>query len=422
MSPRPAPSLVPAVAALATVAATSDAATLAAAIADGVRRYPQRGPALRTLALATVSPSHQNVLWTGAPGTAKTALFRYWARLTGGLSLARTLSAWTDDAAFLGPWDVGAVVSGVMRRAEVAGRATLLNSVLVLADELPRAGKGIRDLLLSSLADRETPDGDPVTAHVIVSAANTRLSDADDAALVDRMTLRCDVGRVTGPDLRTVITRRMRLDGAPSLASLAPAAPLDPALVLRLRARAALVVTPGAVADAYDHAAAALRMAAPSGQSYPDVSERRWDMGADLLHASAVLADRDVVTFDDVLSVLPFMLDDGPDNRAGIDAVIRSCVPAWIGAVADVRKACDAAVTLAYRVEVEAAPTSKDTAQAHKDRGATLRGLANAVSEHGPDASDAAHDLVDAALIACDAHVEAGLAARRAAQAAARRR
>ncbi len=372
--------------------------------------YLQRADVLRCLALAEISPAPQNVLLHGPPGTAKTALVMAWGRAVGHRTLARTLSAWTDDAALLGPVDVAALSSGVLRRA-TGGAPTLTDCSYTFLDELPRAGRGVKDLALSALADRLTPDGVPVPSHVIVAAANTRLVDDDDRALVDRFSLRVDVPRVTGADLRAVIGRAVPVDGkAPVAVHLDP---LPPGTIPALRARAALVDVPGAVLDAIHKCAAALRQPAPSGAQHPDVSERRWIQATRLLQASAVLADRDVVTYDDVLSTLPFVLDDGEESRAANRNAITSSIPAYVGALADLRTACAAAVSLARRIEVDREPVSAASTQQHAQRAASLEALASAMSDHGDEARTQADALVLAALDACDDAVTEGVAARR---------
>jgi hypothetical protein len=237
------------------------------------------------------------------------------------------------------------------------------------------------------------------------------LTDEDDRALVDRFALRCDVPRVTGLDLRAVIGRAVPIDGVAPVA--APLAPLPTGLVVALRARAALVAMPGTVLDAIHTCATALRQAAPSGQTHPDVSERRWILATRLLQASAVLDDRDVVSFDDMLSTLPYVLDDGEESRAAIRNAITSSIPAYVGALADLRAACAAAVDLARRIEVERAPVSPSTAQQHARRDEALQALAVAMTEHGDDARKQADALVLAALDACDDAVTEGVKARK---------
>lgn len=379
-------------------------AAVRAFLVAGAAVYPQRGDVLRAFALADVCPASTNVLLLGPPGTAKTTLARDYAR-SRGLSLClRTLSAWTDDSALLGPVDVAALARGTLSRT---GTGYLPDADLVVLDELPRAGRGVRDLCLSVLADRVTPDGIVCPAHVVVATANTRLVDADDAALVDRFALRVSVPRVTGADLRAVITRRVPVDGVRAPSLTLPALPVDAVDVLR--AHAHTVDMPGTIADALVKIAETLRMPAPAGQRHPDVSERRLIVATGLLQASAAIAGRSVVSWEDLLSVLPFVLDDGDDCAVAVRNAVAANIPAYVNALADLRAACDAALILTRRVEIDRAPTTPAQAQAHAARDATLGAMADAVREHGADAHREALAVVAAALDACDDAVETGL-------------
>jgi MoxR-like ATPase len=389
-------------------------AALAAWINLAVAQYPQRGPVFRALALASICAVPINVLLLGPPGTAKTRIVTEFFRAVSATLCARTMSAWTDDSALLGPVDIAALNRGELRRATTPGLLSILTAMATFVDELGRAGRGVRDLLLSALADRATPDGIVVPSHVIVAASNTRLVDDDDRALVDRFAMRVDVPRVTGPALRAVITRSVPVDGKHPIAMPLPALPLG--IVETLRARAADVSMPGPVADAIERCAAALRQPAPSGATYPDVSERRWILATRLLQASAVLDDRDEIDFGDVLSTLPGVLDEGPESRAAIEAAIKSSIPAWVSGLADLRAACDAAVARARRIEVDRAPTSPADSDAHVDREKTLRALAAALAAYGADVKARADAAVLAALDACDDAAEEGLTRSRAAR------
>lgn len=376
--------------------------------------FPGRGEVLRALALGLVCPVPCNVLLLGPPGTAKTTTTRTLAEGLGGTFGAVTLSAWTDDAALLGGVDLVALQGGDVRR--VARPGLLTTSDTYLLDELPRAGRGVRDLALSALAERLTPDGTPVPAHLIVATANTRLVDEDDKALADRFALRVNVARVGGADLRRVLARSVPVDGVRQARRSVATSSIPVSLLDDLRNAAAGVDVPGAVLDAVATLAETLRMPAPQGQRHPDVSERRWGVAMRLLQASAVLDDRTVVTFDDVLHVLPMVLDDGEDSRPAIAAAIASSIPAWVSAVDDVRKACDAALALARLIEVDQAPVSAAQAQAHQAREATLDALVESVRQYGTDATHTANALVGAALDQIDGLVEARLLAAKAAR------
>lgn len=390
---------------------TPSPAALHALVDAMVEAYPGRRAVVEAFALADVCPVTCNVLLLGPPGTAKTTITRAWATAVGGDLGARTLSAWTDDAALLGEVDLPALQGGVFTRVVRPGLLTTATHYLL--DELPRAGRGVKDLALSALAERLTPDGYAVPAHVMAATANTRLVDEDDKALADRFALRVTVARVAGADLRAVFARSVPVDGARQARTPIPT--LAKGLLPALRQRAADVDVPGAVVDALLTLAEALRQPAPSGQRHPDVSERRWGVVVRLLQASAVLADRDAVDFTDMLRVIPLALDDGEDTRAAIDAALASSIPPWVSALADVRKACAAAVDLARLIEEAQAPVSPAQAQAHAAREATLTALADSVAgEYGAAVGAQAKDAVLAALDAVDDMVEARLKAAKA--------
>jgi MoxR-like ATPase len=372
--------------------------------------FPGRAQAIRALLLADVCPVPINVLFLGPPGTAKTTVARTYAKAVGHGFGARTLNAWTEDASLLGAVDIAALQQGTLTRKPVSGLLT--TSSMYLLDELPRAGRGVKDLALSALAERLTPDGTPVPAHVVVATANTRLVDEEDHALADRFPLRVPVLPTSGADLRRVLTRSVSVDGARQAHPAMPS--VDPRVLQGLRDRAAEVDMPGVVADALVTLAETLRLAAPQGQRHPYVSERRWVIATRLLQASAVLHDRDAVTFQDMLEVLPMVLDDGEDTRAAISAALSSSIPAWVSALDDVRKACAAAVSLATLIEVDRAPVSPAQAQAHAGRDGVLSALADAMREHGAAAHAEAKGLVSQALDACDDAVAAGLKASKA--------
>jgi MoxR-like ATPase len=353
--------------------------------------FPGRLQALRALALADICPVPSNVLFLGPPGTAKTAICRAYADAVGHAFGAVTLSAWTESSALEGAVDVAALKAGVMTRLQTPGLLT--TSTLHLLDELPRAGRGVKDLSMNALANRRLPDMQtPVTAHVIVATANTRLVDEDDQALADRFSLRVAVPRVGGADLRRVMLRAVPVDGTP--AANPQCLSLSPGVLQTLRDAATTVSFPGDVASAYHGLAEALRLPAPSGQRHPDVSERRWVLASQILQAAATLEGRDEVAFDDLLSVLPMVLDDGEDTRPAVAAAIAACVPAWISALADLRRACADTVSLARLIEVDAAPVSPAQAQAHAKREASLDALCSALAEHGADAVAKGRELV----------------------------
>jgi MoxR-like ATPase len=407
-------------AAVALVPATSpapvSAAPLRALLAALRARFlgPDQAHYLRALALADVCAVPTNVLAVGLPGTGKTAAPLAYAAAVGHDVGAQTLSPWTDDAALLGAVDLKALQAGDLTRVVRPGLLT--SATFYIADELPRSGTGTRALLLSALAQRLLPDQHtPVPAHVVVATANTRLVDEDDQALSDRFAQRVDVNDPEGPAFLSVLTMAVPVDGVRR--ALPPLPRLDPTLLPALRARAADVDLPGDVACALQALGEALRLPAPAGQRHPRVSPRRWVTATRLLQASAVLDDRDTITYDDVLAVLPSVINDGEDTRAAVNAAVAASLPAWVSGLADLRRACDDAVVLAQAVEVDRAPVSPTQSQAHTRREASLQALAHALTEHGPDVARTAATIVVDTLDKIDDLIaealRAGKAARR---------
>lgn len=398
-------------AALAVVPAPSPVDDVRAFAAAAGAVFRQRADVIRVLLLAFVCPVPVNALLVGPPGTAKTAIIRAVSRAFGVGLLARTLSRWTDDAAFRGPPDLAALAAGRLARCD-SGYLTDPAIGAVFCDELHRSGAGIRALLLPVMADRVTDDEVPVPAHTFIAATNMRLVDEDDLAMVDRFALRVEVPRVSGDDLRDVIGIDVPVSGrAPTRAPL-PVLPAD--TLDTLRTAAANVDVPADVLKAVHAVAEGLRTSPPAGQRHPDVSERRWIIATRVLQASAALDGRASVSFDDLLRTLPFVLDDGPDTRAAIHSAITSAVPAWIAALADVERACADALALARKIELAASPVSAQQSQAHAARETTLTALRDSMQEHGPDAHAAASRVVLATLDQIDDVIAEGLRARRA--------
>lgn len=415
---------VTAIAATAPASLASDAALLRTFLTDAGQQY--RGPGmrdlLRAIVIGLICPAPVNVLAVGLPGTAKTSVVRAIGRATGLSFLARTLSPWTDAAELLGGVDIPALATGVVRRVIDAAHVSMLNASLILFDEFPRSAPGIRAMVMSALSDRLTPTDDPVPAHVIVAGANTRLTSEEDKATVDRFTLRVEVPRLLNPnDLRTVITRRVTVDGRAPTAAHLPALPQG--LVLGLRAQASAVDLTGDVADAMVKLILATRQAAPGGVSYPDISERRWEIASLILQASATLNGRTSVDWSDFVETLPMVLDDGPESRAAIKNAIDASVPAWVAALKALEDACTNAVARARRVGGADAtpgidPMRGDDAKDHAKVHTEFDQLVGALKSYGADVAKRAEERAERArdevTDAFNAAVDAARAARKA--------
>jgi len=384
-------------------------AVLRAHLAAAASVYVEQDTPLLVATLAVVA--RVDALFYGPPGEGKTALARAVVGAHGLSLFASTLSSWTDDAALLGPVDVPALTAG--RYVRVAGK-WLPQADVVFLDEIGRAGRGVRDLVLSAYAERALPDGTPIAARAILAATNTALTDEEDRALADRHPLRCTVRPIADDDRWLDV-----LDGGarPALPPL-PAgtlAALDAAFARVTRPRGA-----GTVGAALAAIRSTLRAGTglPAGSRAPTVSTRRWIAADRVLRAHAAIHDRDVVTWDDLRVCLPLVLADGDETIPAIAYAVEAAIPAWVSQLAALRALVDDLVALARRKHVDGASLSADEAHALVEAEATIAATAKAIGkEHGDTVGAEAKQIALAALDRLDAVADEAHARRRAARA-----
>lgn len=285
--------------------------------------YPEREESIRALLVGAAAGL--NVLFEGPPGTGKTALVDAFTHAAGLDLFSVQLSSWTDDAALLGPVDLQALAAGTLARK---GAGFLADCEVAFLDELPRAGRGIRDLVLSALGNRRLPDKTPIRARMICAAANSALTDEEDRALADRFAIVVRVDKVRDPIARLAL---MLGGGNPQL----------PPLRLPAVGAHKAVRVPRNVAEAF------AEMSAEMG------SVRRWIAATDACKAHALLEGREEVGWEDVRAVLPLTIpgsgDDAGDGRRRIEALIDEHGPQGETALRDLKELGERLIALGKR-------------------------------------------------------------------------
>lgn len=327
--------------------------------------YPEREEAIRALLIGAVAGL--DVLFEGPPGTGKTSLFKAFAKASGASLFSTALSAWTDDASLVGPVDLEALKQGQLARK---GAGYLADCDLAFLDELPRAGRGIRDLVLSALAERRLPDGTPVRARMIGAAANSALTDEEDLALADRFALVVRVDKVQDTDKR----RHLLLGGGN---------PTLPAVQLPTGWES--VQVPDEISDVL------AEISAEHG------SVRRWIAAVKACRAHALLDGRGEVGWDDLRAVLPLAIpgpgDSGGKRRALIENAMDEHAPAGDQALVDFKALCARLVGLGER---KPSSLSADEAAEWTKRWETMREAGDAIkADHPHHASEVTKTLED---------------------------
>lgn len=238
--------------------------------------FPEREQGIRALMIAYVA--RLDTLLEGPPGTGKTELIKAFSHALSKQLFKVTLSSWTDDKALLGQVDIAALQQGELR---YNGTGMLADCDIAFLDELPRAGRGIRDMVLSTLAERQLPDGTPVRARIVTAAANKPLVDDEDLALADRFSLCLYFDKVKDTNKRTDL-----------ICSMDP-----PAL------------PPLQLPDDISQVELPLWLRTACGDISGEIgSVRRWRQAMKGIRANALIEGRTEATWDDAKVVLPMAI------------------------------------------------------------------------------------------------------------------
>lgn len=158
--------------------------------------FLDRQDAIHGLSLAALSGQH--VFFIGAPGTAKSALIRWYCdRFPGTDYFQWLLTRFSTPEELFGPVDLAGLKAGTFRRI-IAGKAP--EAHIAFLDEIFKANSAILNALLSWLQERIFHnDGLPMQCPLIfAAAASNELPEEDEAlgALYDRFMLRYQVGYI----------------------------------------------------------------------------------------------------------------------------------------------------------------------------------------------------------------------------------
>jgi MoxR-like ATPase len=143
---------------------------------------------IRLLLIATIAGEHAVLI--GPPGTAKSALIRYFARLLHARYFEYLLTRFTEPNEIFGPVDIAAFREGrYQRRIE----GMLPDSEIVFLDEVFKSNSAILNALLTLLNERRYTSGGVVLRCPLLScfgASNEVPSDETLTAIFDRFLLR----------------------------------------------------------------------------------------------------------------------------------------------------------------------------------------------------------------------------------------
>lgn len=174
------------------------------AIGDQARRvFIDREEMIAAMERAIVAGEHLVVL--GPPGTAKSAMIRFFADAAGLTFCRRVLNPDTTREDLMGPIDPSALREGRWERCWAA----LATADFAFLDEIWKASSQVINMLLDALEERRVTSGNidmEIPLHVAMAASNETASD-DTEAMWDRFTIRLVVGYLTNSrDFSTLLT------------------------------------------------------------------------------------------------------------------------------------------------------------------------------------------------------------------------
>ncbi len=179
-------------------------------------RFYERTDEARGLALAALSGNH--IFFIGPPGTAKSALIRWYCdRFVGADYFTWLLTRFSTPEELFGPVDLAGLKAGSFRRIT---KGKLPEAHVAFLDEIFKANSAILNSLLSALQERIFHnDGAPVKMPLIfAAAASNELPEEDESlsALYDRFLIRYNVGYIKNRDtFLDLITKEGGLNAKP---------------------------------------------------------------------------------------------------------------------------------------------------------------------------------------------------------------
>lgn len=258
-----------------------DAAAKVATLANAAKAtFIAREDAIDAMAWGIVAGEHAILL--GPPGTAKSAMVRFFAQAMDLRFFRRVLNPDTTREDLVGPLDPG----GLRQSPAVWERcwSGLATAHFAFLDEVGKASNQVLNMLLDAMEERRVTSGDidrPIPLHIAVGATNEVL-DQEAAAVFDRFTLRVVVKGVTNAN-----------DFVSLLTSQPDQAPHIPFEVEELEAmRMACRMLADRASKAVVETMVRLWSGMPNVDEHNRVSDRRWKRLLTIAAARALMEGR----------------------------------------------------------------------------------------------------------------------------------